>query len=96
MNADASSPRTQCRHRIRRVTIALRCDQLAGTSSVPVCTVDSRHLPDMNDARTPQRPRQRLSSSALVITLTELIAIAAPASTGFRYPNAASGMPAAL
>ena len=40
--------------------------------------------------------RQRLSSKALLITLTELMAIAAPATTGLRKPSAASGMPATL
>ena len=39
---------------------------------------------------------QRLSKSAFVITLTELNAIAAPATTGLKYPSAAKGMPAAL
>ena len=39
---------------------------------------------DTDAGKRPQRPFQRLSSSALVITLTELIAIAAPATTGFR------------
>jgi hypothetical protein len=33
---------------------------------------------------------------ALLTTLTELSAMAAPASTGLRKPSAASGMPAAL
>jgi len=40
--------------------------------------------------------RQRLSSKALLITLTELAAMAAPASTGFSTPKAASGMPTTL
>ena len=40
--------------------------------------------------------RHRFSSRALVITLTELSAMAAPATIGFRYPSAASGMPATL
>src|SRR5690606_30028533 len=39
---------------------------------------------------------QRDNSSALVITLTELMAMAAPASIGLSRPNAASGMPTAL
>lgn len=39
---------------------------------------------DTDTGERAQRPFQRLSSSALVITLTELIAIAAPATTGFR------------
>jgi hypothetical protein len=39
---------------------------------------------------------QRFSNKALLITLTELSAIAAPATTGFKNPNAASGMPATL
>ena len=38
----------------------------------------------------------RLSSSALLITLTLLSAIAAPANTGLSMPNAASGMPTTL
>ena len=36
---------------------------------------------------------QRVSSSALETTVTELIAIAAPASAGVRWPVAASGTP---
>lgn len=39
---------------------------------------------------------QRRSSRALLTTLTELSAIAAPATTGLRKPMAASGMPAVL
>ena len=39
---------------------------------------------------------QRRSNSALLITLTELNAIAAPATMGFSKPNAASGMPIRL
>jgi hypothetical protein len=39
---------------------------------------------------------QRFNSKALLITLTELNAIAAPATTGFKNPNAANGMPATL
>ena len=39
---------------------------------------------------------QRFSNKALLITLTLLKAIAAPAITGFRKPNAASGMPTTL
>ncbi|CAN5260958.1 hypothetical protein BH11PSE11_BH11PSE11_16050 [soil metagenome] len=39
---------------------------------------------------------QRLSKSALLITLTELNAIAAPATIGLSKPNAASGMPTRL
>jgi hypothetical protein len=39
---------------------------------------------------------QRLRSKALLITLTELMAMAAPATTGFKKPNAASGIPATL
>ncbi len=41
-------------------------------------------------------PRHRLSNKALAITLTELRAIAAPATSGLKYPRAASGMPAVL
>jgi len=37
-----------------------------------------------------------LSSKALLTTLTELSAIAAPASTGLSRPSAASGMPTVL
>ena len=40
--------------------------------------------------------RQRLSSKVLLTTLTELSAIAAPASTGLSRPSAASGMPTVL
>ena len=39
---------------------------------------------------------QRFSSSALLTTETELIAIAAPAITGLSIPNIASGMPSTL
>jgi hypothetical protein len=39
---------------------------------------------------------QRLSKSALLMTLTELSAMAAPAMTGFKNPKAANGMPATL
>ena len=39
---------------------------------------------------------QRLSSSALLSTLTLDIAIAAPATTGLSAPKAASGMPTTL
>lgn len=39
---------------------------------------------------------QRRNSSALLITLTELNAIAAPATTGFNNPSAANGMPIRL
>lgn len=39
---------------------------------------------------------QRLSSKALLMTLTELNAMAAPATMGFSNPSAASGMPATL
>ena len=42
------------------------------------------------------RSRQRLSSSALEITLTLDSAIAAPATTGLKNPSAARGMPATL
>ncbi len=39
---------------------------------------------------------QRLSSNALLTTLTELNAIAAPAITGLSKPKAASGIPTRL
>ena len=39
---------------------------------------------------------QRFSSSALLTTDTELIAIAAPAITGLSMPSIASGMPSTL
>jgi hypothetical protein len=39
---------------------------------------------------------QRRSNNALLTTLTELKAIAAPAITGLRMPNAASGIPIKL
>ena len=39
---------------------------------------------------------QRRSNNALATTLTELSAIAAPASTGLSSPNAASGTPIRL
>jgi hypothetical protein len=39
---------------------------------------------------------QFFSSSELLTTDTELIAIAAPAMTGFSMPSAASGMPSTL
>jgi hypothetical protein len=44
----------------------------------------------------PALGRQRRSSSALLITLTELNAIAAPATMGFNSPMAASGIPITL
>ena len=43
-----------------------------------------------------RRARQRLSSSELLKTETELKAMAAPAMTGSSNPNAASGMPSTL
>ena len=39
---------------------------------------------------------QRFNSSELLTTDTELIAMAAPAITGFSMPNAASGIPSTL
>jgi len=39
---------------------------------------------------------QRFSNKELLTTLTLLMAIAAPAISGLRYPAAASGMPIAL
>ncbi len=42
------------------------------------------------------RARQRDKSKALLTTLTELKAMAAPATIGFKPPSAASGIPSTL
>lgn len=69
------------------------------TVSVDFCNLDLL-LSEMKGGPvyfwTPLPAFHLLSSSELLTTETELIAIAAPAMTGFNIPIAASGMPSTL
>lgn len=84
--------RAEARHRLHLVCAISHCNP-----------AESRRCPTRDD-RPPVHARStghargfhRVSVSALVTTVTELSAIAAPASAGVRWPVAASGTPTTL